>query len=160
MVTIRIVATTGTGPTDVAAFDSALAAVAAENYNLVCLSSVIPADATVNHVDDLADLGSVGDRLHVVQARALTRPAKSGSAGITWARTDDGQGIFYEASAVGPEASEEVAEELDVGIEHGLALRSWTASHRDTQQVTIEPGEEEHGCALVLAAFGSADRPW
>ena len=160
MVTIRIVATTGTGPTDVAAFDSALAAVDAENYNLIRLSSVIPTDATVHHVDDLADLGSVGDRLHVVQARAIANPAKSGAAGITWARTDDGRGIFYEASAVGPEASEEVAEELDAGIEHGLALRSWTDTHRDTRRAAIEPQDGEYGCALVLAAFGSADRPW
>jgi len=48
--TIRIAWGTGAGPTEMAAYDAALADANLHNYNLVSVSSVIPADADVEVV--------------------------------------------------------------------------------------------------------------
>ena len=45
MGTIRVVRGTATGPTATASYDAALAAANVHDYNLVSVSSVIPADA-------------------------------------------------------------------------------------------------------------------
>lgn len=160
MVTIRIVEGTGAGPTELAAFDSALAAAGVERYNLIQLSSVIPRDGEIVVRNDFSPEGSVGDRLHVVKAAAITEPNEVGAAGLAWARTDDGRGIFYEAAITGSNAASRLASELDAGLDHGLAIRSWSPASRDVQQVTSPPQPEQWGCAIVLAAYGSPDRPW
>lgn len=160
MVTIRIVEGTGSGPTDQAAFDAALAAAGAQRYNLVRLSSVIPAGAGLVEADDLSSLGATGDRLHVVQAVALTAPGEAGVAGLAWARTETGAGVFYEATAAGPDAGEAVESALEAGIEHGLSLRSWAAASRGQRLVGVDAQRSSPGCALVLAAYGRPDAPW
>lgn len=160
MVTIRIAEGTGTGPTTLAAFDAALASVGAAGYNHVRLSSVIPADATLTVTDDLTDLGTIGDRLHSVRATARTPPGSAGAAGLAWARTEAGHGLFYEASHIGDEAVSTVEADLDAGLEHGLAIRSWSAVEREIVISSVTPAEDVAQCAIVLAAYGDPDRPW
>ncbi len=159
MVTIRIVTATGTGPTEMAAYDSALAAVGAEKYNLVRLSSVIPPEAEVVSTTDLSTVGDIGDRLHVVQAVATTT-GEDATAGLAWADTARAGGLFYEASAQGHAAAATVEAELEAGIAHGIELRDWTIEDRDRHLVSVSPGDDTAGCALVLAAYGRPDEPW
>lgn len=159
-ITIRIATGTGTGPTRLAAFDAALASIGAERYNLVRLSSIIPSAADIVDSDDLATLGDVGDRLHAVRAVASTGNAEPATAGLGWARTDAGTGIFYEATATGTNAESSVEADLAEGIEHGLDIRSWTADSRGTRLASTPGTDDGHACALVLAAYGDADAPW
>lgn len=101
MDSVRVVAGTGTGPTPTAAYDAALLDAGVGNYNLVTVSSVVPSGATLETLETAPDVGEVGDRLTVVQARAVgTRVA----AALAWARTETGEGLFYEGSAADPPA--------------------------------------------------------
>ena len=160
MVTIRIVAGAGTGPTPVAAFDTALTAVGAERFNLVRLSSVIPTAATLNEAEDLSDLGAIGDRLHVVQASVTVEAGMHGCAGLRWTRTVEGSGLFYEEVSTGADAESVVSSRLDDGIEHGLALRSWSPATGGSKLSTVTAEDDAYGCAVVLAAYGQANDRW
>ncbi|MFP4591316.1 MAG: pyruvoyl-dependent arginine decarboxylase [Halobacteriales archaeon] len=161
MVQIFIADGTGTGPTAQAAYDAALAAAGVARYNLVTLSSVVPADASVEVVERVPDRGAVGDVLHVVQAKVLAREPATAVAGLAWARSSGGEGIFYEASDAGEAASARtLVDELETGLEHGVALRSWTPVTRDRH--IVERGAPASGvvAAVVVAAVGEARAPW
>lgn len=94
--TIRVAWGTGSGPTEMAAYDAALAGAGVENYNLVAVSSVIPADSRVEAVGTAPDLGPAGDRLTVVEARSTVAGPGRANAALGWIRADDGPGLFYE----------------------------------------------------------------
>lgn len=160
MVTIRIVEGVGNGPTPLAAFDAALADAGAERYNLIRLSSVIPAEATISRCDSLAELGGVGAALYAVRAEQVIEDDGSGAAGLAWARTDDGRGVFYEESTDGPDAITAVEDSLERDLEHGLALRDWDTHDRDSIVVETPPAFEGASCAVVLAAYGKPTTPW
>jgi arginine decarboxylase len=49
--TIHIASGVGTGPTKMAAFDSALQAAGAANYNLIRLSSIVPPGSRIIELD-------------------------------------------------------------------------------------------------------------
>lgn len=93
---VRIVDGTGSGPTATASYDAALATAGVHNYNLVTVSSVLPADATVVEADAAPDLGPAGSRLTVVQARATVAGPGAACAGLGWSREPGGPGILYE----------------------------------------------------------------
>ncbi|MFB6143110.1 MAG: pyruvoyl-dependent arginine decarboxylase [Halorientalis sp.] len=151
MDTIRVVRGTATGPTATASYDAALAAAGVENFNLVTVSSVIPADADLTVTDTAPDLGDVGDLLTVVQSRETTPPGEAGAAGIGWARSESGRGIFYEAS--GPDEAT-VRERIAAGLAAGRDLRDWSFVAEDTVVAAAEPAPEEYTTAVVLAAYG------
>ena len=67
---IKVSAGTGTGPTELAAFDAALNTAGVANYNLVHLSSVIPPKAKIVTFDGPIESipGQWGDRLYIVMA--------------------------------------------------------------------------------------------
>ncbi|MFC6728802.1 pyruvoyl-dependent arginine decarboxylase, partial [Natronoarchaeum mannanilyticum] len=71
---IRIVWGTGEGPTEMASYDAALADAGIENYNLVSVSSIVPAGAEIDPVGTAPDLGPAGERLTVVEGRATAPP--------------------------------------------------------------------------------------
>lgn len=153
---IRIVWGTGTGPTRLAAYDAALADANLHEYNLVELSSVIPAGATIEPQGVAPELGSIGDRLYVVEASATTADGPA-SAGIGWARRPDGSGIFYEAGDEAP--PETVSDRLQRGLAAGTELREGTFGEPSMQLTTIDVDGtgEGYGCAAVLAAVGNAE---
>src|SRR6056297_2919337 len=122
MSVIRIVWGTASGPTALSAFDAALAAAGIHNYNLVTLSSVIPAEPSIEVVGTAPDLGPVGDELHVVESSATAAPGETAAAGIGWARSESGRGIFYEVSGSDPD---EVRAEIERGLAAGRQLRDW-----------------------------------
>ena len=171
---IRVVSGTGTGPTTTAAHDAALLSAGVGNYNLVTVSSVVPPGATVETVETAPALGETGDRLTAVQARSVGERA---AAALSWARGDDGRGLFYEgsaresrtdrggnAAATEPDALRERAlREAERGLTAGFDYRDWTPSERSSVAVAesvesdADAGADErdrHAAAVVLAVYG------
>ena len=83
---INIVAGTGVGPTELAAFDNALVNASVANFNLIYLSSVIPPGSKMEVVDNpKKPAGNWGDRLYVVIAQERTSQRNQEVwAGIGW----------------------------------------------------------------------------
>lgn len=150
---IRIVWGTATGPTPTASYDAALADANVHNFNLVTVSSVIPAEAQLEAVGTAPDLGDVGDALTVVQARLTVGPGESGAAGIGWARSDSGRGIFYEAA---DEDEATVRERITDGLAAGRELRDWSFHDEDAVVVDTDGDPEEYATAVVLATYGAS----
>ncbi|KTG30484.1 pyruvoyl-dependent arginine decarboxylase [Haloferax profundi] len=154
MNTIRVVRGVGTAPTEMASYDAALAAANIHNYNLVAVSSVVPADATVEAVDVAPDLGPAGNRLTVVQARETTStPGERVVAGLGWA-TGSGPGLFYEASGTDDES---VRDAILAGLDAGRNLRDWEF---DDEQVALTAAEHEgegYTTVVTVAAYGQSE---
>jgi arginine decarboxylase len=153
MSTIYVASGAATAPTEMASYDAALADANVHNYNLVQVSSVIPAGATVERVDAAPDLGPAGNRLTVVQGRATTSEAGTIAAGLGWA-TGPGPGLFYEASGTDPEA---VATTVRDGLRAGRALRDWTFDDEDVLVESAEADGEGYTTVVVIAAYGESE---
>lgn len=149
---IRVVWGTGTGPTALAAYDAALAEANLHDYNLIQLSSVIPADVSVTEVSRAPDLGPIGSGLPVVEAVAT---AKSGpvSAALAWARCEESAGLFYEEA--GRESNQTIIDRVLTGIEAGIDRRDREFEDPTTRVVSAQSGQaDEYVCAGVWAAYG------
>ncbi|GAB7019689.1 pyruvoyl-dependent arginine decarboxylase [Halostagnicola bangensis] len=156
MSTIRIVWGTASAPTAMASYDAALAEAGIENYNLVAVSSVIPADTAVEAVGTAPDLGPAGDRLTVVEARATTAGPGRVSAGLGWSQSaDDGPGIFYEA------ADETDSEDVETRVREGLAagqeLREWEFADPRVHVESAQANTGTYTTAVVLAVYGTSE---
>ncbi|WP_226022771.1 pyruvoyl-dependent arginine decarboxylase [Halomicrobium salinisoli] len=152
MSVIRIVWGTATGPTELAAFDAALAEAGVHNYNLVTLSSVIPEGPPIETVGTAPDLGPVGEELHVVESSATAAPGERAAAGVGWARSESDRGIFYEVDGEDPE---DVREEVERGLAHGKTLREWEFVDEDVIVRSVAP-DEEYAAAVVCAVYGES----
>jgi len=159
---IRVAWGTGAAPTEMAAYDAALADANLHNYNLVRVSSVIPAGVGVDAVGTAPDLGPPGNTLTVVEAHANTAGPGRASAALAWAERgdgdgDDGPGLFYEAA--GETSAADVESRVTAGIEAGLELRDWDVpgSGPDVRSVSVEAEPGEHAAAVVVAAYGDSD---
>ncbi|MFB6121528.1 MAG: pyruvoyl-dependent arginine decarboxylase [Halobacteriaceae archaeon] len=160
MGTIHVASGAGTGPTAMASYDAALADAGVENYNLVAVSSVVPADAEVRTVAEAPDLGPVGGRLTVVEARATVAGPGSAGAALGWSRTPSGEGLFYESGGVGgteanPDA--QAAERVRNGLAAGLDLRDWDGDDPTVETQRAVASDGHHATAVVVAAYGEAD---
>lgn len=97
---IHLASSIGSGPTKLAAFDSALYQAGIANYNLVRLSSVIPPGSKiiVNDGPVPSVPGQWGDRLYVVMAeKRADSPNSEAWAGIGWVQdAETGKGLFVE----------------------------------------------------------------
>jgi arginine decarboxylase len=153
MNTIRIVCGVGDAPTKMASYDAALADANVHNYNLVSVSSVIPAGATVEEVDTAPDLGPAGNRLTVVEARATTGGVGTVSAGLGWT-TGPGAGLFYEASGTDAAA---VRRSVEVGLAAGRDLREWAFDDERVTVTTAEADGEGYTTAVALAVYGESE---
>ncbi|QIB75870.1 pyruvoyl-dependent arginine decarboxylase subunit alpha [Halogeometricum borinquense] len=153
MNTIYVVRGVGTAPTEMASYDAALAAANIHNYNLVAVSSVIPADTTVEEVDTAPDLGPAGNRLTVVEARATTSDAGTVAAGLGWT-VGPGPGLFYEASG---EDAEEVRHAIEAGLSSGRNLRDWQFDNERVTTTTADADGEGYTTAITVAAYGQSE---
>ena len=157
MGTIRVVWGAATGPTAMASYDAALAGANVHDYNLVRVSSVIPAGASLEVPGAATDLGPAGQRLTVVQSRDTVAPAadRPAVAGIGWARSgDEGPGIFYEAAG-GTESA--VREEIDAGLDYGAELRDWTVAERGVEVHASDSDGDGFTTQVVCAVYGGAE---
>lgn len=153
MSTIRVVRGSGTGPTEIAAYDVALANAGVHNYNLTHVSSVIPTGSVVEILDTAPNLGPVGEKLTVVEARA-TSESKRVSAGLGWTVEDSGRGLFYEASGTDTET---VHERVAAGLESGRGLREWSFTDERIVTERIEMSTEGYATAVVLGIYGDSE---
>ncbi|QLG49510.1 pyruvoyl-dependent arginine decarboxylase [Natrinema halophilum] len=156
MSTIRVVWGSSSGPTAMASYDAALAEAGVENYNLVPVSSVIPAAAAVEAVGTAPDLGPAGERLTVVEARATTAGPGRVSAALAWSQSaDGGPGLFYETAGEMDRA--DVERRVREGLAAGQELRDWTFGD---PRVAVESRQADSGrytTAVVLAVYGDSD---
>jgi arginine decarboxylase len=167
MRTIYVVRGVGTATTAMASYDAALADANVHNYNLVHVSSVIPAGATVERVDAAPDLGPAGNRLTVVESRATAAAgtAERVCAGIGWT-TGPGPGLFYEATAEDPET---VRETVARGLAEGRELRDWTFDAEDVVVAAADVADDGRGrgrddggrgrytTAVAVAVYGESE---
>lgn len=153
--TISVAWGTGSGPTEMAAYDAALADANLHNYNLVSVSSVIPADADVEVAGTAPDLGPVGNRLTVVEAHANAAGPRHVSAALAWAESDDGSGLFYEVADETDAA--DVEERVRAGIEAGMDLRDWPYDDVTVRTASTDAEPGEYASAVVVAAYGESD---
>lgn len=160
---IRVVWGTGTGPTALSAYDSALAEAGVGNYNLVTVSSIVPAGASVEPVGTAPDLGPAGNRLTVVEARVTIGSDEAEGdredgavavAGLAWA-TGPGPGLFYEVGGAFDE--DECRRRLDVGLDAGRALREWTFEGTGERVVSVDGPAEGFASAVVLGVYGESE---
>ena len=153
---IRVVWGTATGPTAMASYDAALAEAGIANYNLVSVSSVIPAGVPVEAVGEAPGLGPAGERLTVVEARATATGPSTVSAALGWVESvEDGPGLFYEAA--GQADAADVERRVREGLRAGGDLREW---HLAEPQVVVESDRAASGTyttALVLAVYGESE---
>lgn len=152
MSVIRLVWGSASGPTELASYDAALAEAGVHNYNLLRLSSVIPAGPSIEAVGTAPDLGPVGEELHVVESAATAAPGETAAAGVGWARSESGRGIFYEVHGEDPET---VREEIETGLAAGRELRDWDFQE---QEVVVEDvaADETYASVVVIAAYGQS----
>jgi arginine decarboxylase len=175
---IHVAGGVGVAETAMASYDAALAEANLHNYNLVAVSSVVPADATVRRVEAAPDLGPAGGALTVVEARRTVGPSdavdfreggRSGAtgsaetraphrhpdvaAGLGWA-TGPGPGLFYEVTG---EDSDDVRDRIHAGLDAGAALRDWELIDRETHVETATADETGFTTAVVIAAYGEAE---
>lgn len=148
---IRIVWGQAAGRTAKASFDAALAEANLHQYNLRELSSVIPADVPLDVAGTAPDLGPAGTAVDAVLARQTSEPGARASAGLAWARGEDGAGVFYE---VGNHDPATVAELLETGIERGCALRNIDGDRIEQQVLTAERSPNRYTTAVVVATYG------
>ena len=178
MSTIHVAGGVGVADTAMASYDAALADANLHNYNLVAVSSVVPAEATVEAVPAAPDLGPAGNRLTVVEARRTVGPGdevdfreggRSGAegteskraprrhpdavAGLGWA-TGPGPGLFYEVTGENPD---DVRERTHAGLDSGAELRDWALSDRETRVETVAAEPDGYATAVVIAAYGESE---
>jgi arginine decarboxylase len=157
MTTVRVAAGTGTGPTELAAYDAALAAIDLHDYNLRHVSSIIPQAASVEVVDRLPDLGPAGGGITVVEAKAVAAGPAQVAAALGWTRSPEGAGVFYEAA--GEADVETLRDRIDRGLRAATELRDRSfgvegAQHVETANTSADDG---HVAAVVVGVYGSAE---
>ncbi|MBL8343822.1 MAG: hypothetical protein JNN03_00110 [Rubrivivax sp.] len=146
----------GEGPTSLAAFDAALRDAGVANYNLICLSSVIPPGSVIERRKWVTPREDWGRRLYcVVSQMREDRPGHSAHAGIGWVRdAQSGAGLFVELH-------DERRERLDAD------LRATLRSMQDGRAIDFGEAETQIAsitcagppvCALVIAVYAAA--PW
>lgn len=152
---IRVVWGAATAPTELASYDAALAEADVHDYNLVQVSSVVPANATIEVVGEAPDLGPAGERLTVVEGRATVAPGDldPAVACLGWSQEPGGPGIFYEASGTDTDA---VRERVDEGLAAGERLREWDFADAGSRLVVAEGDPDGYTTAVVLAVYGES----
>ena len=146
---ITIRTASGQGRTLLSAFDDSLWRAGVANYNLIRLSSVIPAQSTISFSSEpLA--GEHGDRLYCVYAEALAEhPGETAWAGIGWTRAEDGRGLFVEHHAG---SEESLTELIHLSLEDLIDRRG--GGYGTIESVTVSAHNDGRpACALAIATY-------
>ena len=154
---IRVFSATASAPTPLAAFDRALQHGGVHDTNLVALSSVVPAGASVVRATADRSEFRIGDRLYCVMAEArCVEPGSEAWAGMGWAIDLDGRGgVFVEAHG---HSEQQVQFELNTTLRTLLEDRPYLNAKAIEIEVAGVTCEREPVCALVMAIYESA--PW
>jgi arginine decarboxylase len=155
---IHVASGVASGPTELAAFDTALYVAGIANFNLLQLSSVIPPGSKVIEYDDRIPSvkGEWGDRLYVVKADYRTTiPGKEAWAGIGWVIDEaTGKGLFVEHEG---ENKEQVERQIENSLQSLMATRGIDLGkiHMKVDGILCE---HDPVCAVVIAVYRS--EPW
>lgn len=144
----------GRGPTALAAFDSALLDAGVANYNLICLSSVIPPGSRIERRRWITPPQDWGRRLYCVVSQAREeRPGHAVHAGIGWVQDPErGEGLFVELH-------DDDAQRLDRDLRATLdSMQRQRGQAPGTVQTEIASARCLDGpvCALVIAVYAAA----
>ncbi|HYH24152.1 MAG TPA: pyruvoyl-dependent arginine decarboxylase [Blastococcus sp.] len=153
--TIPIVTGIGTGSTALSAFDGALRDAGIANYNLIRLSSVVPAHTAVDATGTAPlPVGGWGDRLYCVYAeQRATAPGDQAWAGIGWVQRLDGAGgLFVEHEG---DSEQFVADAIEASLADLAARRPETFGPAQ-KVLTGTKCVDAPVCALVVAAYETA----
>ena len=152
---IQIVSGTGTGPTQLAAFDAALRSAGIANFNLLTLSSVIPPATELSEVsaEQVVLDGAWGDRLYVVLAEShAIRSGTEAWAGLGWVQdAEQGHGLFVEHHG----DSRRVVQQ-DITASLGSLMEGRGLALEPKQTVTGIACTDQPACAVVAAIYRSA----
>jgi len=150
---IIVTSGTGSGPTPLAAFDAALLATGVANYNLICLSSIIPPGSVIQRIAYTSPESDFGKRLYVVMARHTeTQPGKSAWTGLGWVQNADaGNGLFVEQDG---------SSQGDVESSIRATLAAMTATRKQSfgpiqSEIAGIECQDRPVCAVVIAVFKS-----
>lgn len=146
----------GEGPTPLAAFDAALRDAGVANYNLLCLTSVIPPGSVIERRKWVTPPEDWGRRLYCVLSHMReNRPGRDAHAGIGWVRhAASGAGLFVELH-------DAHRGRLDAGLRASLAAMQAGRDidlgdvHTEIASITCRTRPV---CALVIAVYAAA--PW
>ncbi len=154
---IQVSAGKGLGPTKMAAFDAALQAAGTANYNLIRLSSIIPAGSKVVESEGpISKLdGQWGDRLYVVMAETRVNTHNMEAwAGIGWVQDEEsGRGLFVEHEGANKAS---VVRDITQSLEALTSSRGMSFGPIN-MKVTGATCDQEPVCALVIAVFQASD---
>ena len=155
---IKITKGRGTGDTYIAAFDAALKDAGVLDYNLIILSSVIPAGSQVTKRKPEHNSEEIGHRLYVVMSRSEADASDASTyAGVGWAQRKDGSGVFVEEHGhTDKEVNSKITASLDALIEHRQGLGDAFISRDHLIERAEYNGKP--ACALVVAVYKS--EPW
>jgi arginine decarboxylase len=147
----------GEGPTSLAAFDTALVAAGVANYNLLCLSSVIPPDARIVRSRWPTPADDYGRRLYVVLSQMRqSRPGRCAHAGIGWIQGEaTGRGLFVELHDSDRGRLENALHVTLDAMRAGRATMAYGPVHTEIASVKCIARPV---CALVVAVYIS--EPW
>jgi arginine decarboxylase len=150
---ITICTGTGSGPNELMAFDSALLEAGIMDYNLIYLSSSIPAGSIIERKRFMASSDEIGHKLYVVISQKVeTVPGKSAWAGIGWTQENEkGRGLFVEHHG-----SDKIKLQNDIisSLEFMKTKRSLQYGDIEHEIIGIEC-KDDPVCAIVLAVFQS-----
>ncbi len=157
---IHITSGIGTGPTTLAAFDSALNHAGIANYNLIRLSSVIPPNTELElhekqPIPTELMPGEWGDRLYVVMAeQRAERPNEEAWAGIGWVQDPETKkGLFVEHEGT---SETTVRRDITQSLEALMATRNVDFG---PIQMVVDGRVCKHTpiCAMVVAVYQASD---
>lgn len=146
----------GEGPTPLAAFDAALRDAGVANYNLICLSSVIPPGSVIERRKWVTPREDWGRRLYcVVSQMREERPGHGAHAGIGWVRDEfTGAGLFVELHDA---SRARLDADLRATLRSMQAGRGIDFGEPETEIASIHC-KGAPVCALAIAVYAPA--PW
>lgn len=141
---------TGEGPTDLAAFDAALHDAGISNYNLITLSSIIPAGSRVKIRKFKQNEKEYGNKLFVVLSKKIeTTVGKEAWAGLGWTQDNLGRGVFVEHWG---DNKMDVEKLIASSLEHMISRRRGKYGKIRRKIVGIKC-KGKPVCAVVVAIF-------
>ncbi len=150
---IRIASAVGHGPTPLGAFDAALRNAGVENYNLIPLSSVIPAGAVLEQGGVFTPANEYGHRLYVVIARhEATQVGDEAWAGLGWTQEpESGRGLFVELHGPNRRGVENA---IEATLDSMKRARPYDYGKNEFA-IAGAVCEGDPVCALVIAVYAS-----
>lgn len=155
---IIVTSGTGYGKTPLSAFDSALKDAGVYNFNLIYISSIIPARSSMKLKKFKASRKQYGDRLYVVRSEIRSRESgKCIGAALGWYQLKNGKGVFVEHEEMG-ETEGAVESNLTAEIKKSLTdlcrARGFPyAEKRMQMKMRTVKVTDSSACTLVLAVY-------